>query len=166
MSKEKKIHFNFIDVLILLCFVVLIGGFAFYATGNWQTNSNTTKTQPNHVVRYVLTAENVAPEVANAVKEGDVVKDSAKETVKGEIVQIISNEKYVKKLYNAEKGVYEEAEHPQNRTIVVAIESDYVLNGKTAMIDDAEIKVGKSVNYKTSEYAIDGYITEVKKIEK
>ena len=166
MSKEKKIHFNFIDILIVLCFVVLIAGFAFYATGNWQTNVDTQATQSTHVVQYTLTADNLPPEVANAIKVGDTVKDSAKETVKGTIVKVVSKEKYVKEIFNANDGTYVLSEHPENYTVVMVIESSYVLSDNTAMIDDSEIKVGKKIHYKTPGYAFEAYITGVENIEK
>ena len=166
MSKEKKFHFNFIDVLIALCFVVLIAGFAFYATGNWQTNSDTQQTSSQHIVRYTINLENISPEVANAITEGDTVKDSAKETVKGHIAEIISKEKTMSSVFNSNRGVYAMKEHPENYTVVLAVESSYVLSGNTAMIDDTEIKVGKQVHYKTDRYAFDGYIIGVEKIEK
>ena len=166
MSKEKKIHFNFIDILIILCFVVLIGGFGFYATGNWQTNSDTTATADNHIVKYTITAENLRPEVAKAIKEGDIVKDSAKETVKGAVSKIISITPFEGDIFNANEGVYVKSPHPENLTVVLNVESSYVLSDNTAMIDDMEIKVGKKVHFKTSTYAFDGYITDVEKIEK
>ena len=166
MSKERKVHFNFIDILIILCFVVLIGGFGFYATGSWQTNLKTTSTNDNHVIRYTLTADNLSPEVADAIKVGDVFKDSAKETVKGTVAEIISNEPYTNVIFNANEGVYVKSEHPINRTVILAVESSYVLNNNSAMIDDLEIKVGKKIHYKTSGYAFGAYITDVEKIEK
>ncbi len=165
MSKERKIRFNFIDVLIILCFVVLIAGFGFYATGNWQTNADTDTTAANHIVRYTLTADNLKPEVADAIAENDVLKDSAKETVKGKIVNIVSNKPYYANIFNANAGEYVLSEHPENRTVVLVVESSYVLNDKTAMIDDTEIKVGKAVHYKTDKYAFKAYITDVEKIE-
>ncbi len=166
MSKGKKIHFNIIDILIILCFVVLIGGFSFYATGNWQTNVKVYTTDDNHIVRYTIIAEDILPEVADAITVGDIVKDSSKETVKGTIAEIISNEPYTKTNFNSETGVFVQAKHPENRTVVLAIESSYVLNDNTAMIDDMEVKVGKKIHYKTPGYAFEGYITDVNKTEK
>ena len=166
MSKEKKIHFNFIDILIILFFVVLIGGFGFYATGNWQTNTGSSKSMDNHIVRYTITAENLRPEVAGAIKTGDVVKDSAKETVKGTIAEIKSISPFEAEIFNANEGFFVKSTHPENLSVVMTVESSYVLNGNTIMIDDMEIKVGKSIHFKTPGYAFSGYITDFEIIEK
>lgn len=162
-NEKKKIHFNFIDILIVLFFVVIVVGFTYYTSGSWQTNMPSKTNTAQSKVRYTLTADNLSPEVAAAIKEGDVVRDAAKDTVKGTIVQVVSVDKYLRNVLDEKNDVFVQAEHPENYTVVLIIESAYTLNGNTAMIDDAEIKVGKKVHYKAHDYAFEAYITEVEK---
>ena len=164
MSKEKKLHFNFIDVLVIICFAILICGFAFYATGNWQTNHGDVSSNQN-TVKYVITAEDISPQVAESISVGDELKDSAKETVKGKITKIISDEKFKESVFNSETGEFVLSEHPINHTVVLEIESSCVFSGETAVIDDTEVKVGTYLHLKTPKYAIGSYITAVEKVK-
>ena len=166
MAKEKKLHFNIIDVLIILAFVLLIAAFAFYATGNWQTNSDADEVN-DKLVQYTLHADNISEPVAKAIKVGDILKDSSKDTVKGKVIKINTAEKFVnEESFAAEIGDYVACEHPTDYTIDIVVESAYTADGETAMIDDTEIKVGSQLHLKTTGYAFGAYITEVNKTQK
>ncbi len=162
MANEKKIHFNIIDILIILGFVIIIAGFSFYASGVWQTNPGNDASVAQNRVRYVLYAENVRPEIANSISVGDELKDAGKSLTKGCVVEIISNEPYIdKESYNEETGEFVSTEHPKNRTVKFVVESGYTDNNGVIMIDDLEIKVGKAEYFKSTKYVIRATILDV-----
>ena len=163
-NEKKKIHFNIIDILIILAFVILIVGFSYYAGGKWQTNSN--QSESVNLVRYTLHAENISEGVANLIEEGDTLKDASKDTEKGKIVKINYIEKYVnKEAFDTEKGEFVSAEHPKNYTADFIVESAYSLKGNTIMIDDMDLKIGKKSTYKSGKYALNAVITAIDEIE-
>ena len=166
MSTEKKrVHFNFIDILIILAFVVLVVGFSYYANGNWQTNS-ARQSGDNNVVRYTLHADNISEGVAKLIKVGDTLKDASKDTEKGEIVKINYIEKYInKEAFDSEKGEYIAAEHPKHYSADFVVESAYSLSGQTITIDDMELKIGKKNTYKADNYALNAVIVSIDEIK-
>ena len=163
MSKEKKLHFNFIDILIILCFAVLVIGFAFYATGNWQTNNKSTTALEEKQVQYVVFIDGAIPQLTEAIKVGDVLKDSARETILGEIAEIRNKEHAKITVYNENKEEYVKTAHPETYSFELVIKSNYSLEDDTVVIDGTEIKVGKSLHFKTDRYAVGGYIVAVDK---
>ena len=167
MNKEKrKIHFNFIDVLIIIAFVVLIIGFSYYATGHWQTNSGGI-TEGGDMIRYTLHADDVPESVAKMLSEGDELKDASKDTYKGRIVQINTVEKFTdKEAFDNIDGIYIHSEHPTNYTVDFDVESAYSVSGNAITIDGAEIKVGKKSTYKSNDYAISAVIAGIEEIHK
>ena len=161
MSKEKKVSFNLIDVLIIIGFVLIIGGFCFYAMGNWQTNHDD---KSPVTVKYTLQATNIAPEVANLISVGDELFDTAKDTSKGKIIAVKYNKHYVNEdAFDSETGEYWRDQHPVNRSVEFVVESSYSLNGETVMIDDTEIKISKKYHLKTTDYALYAYCTKIEK---
>ena len=164
-TEKKKVHFNIIDILIILAFVVLVVGFSYYANGNWQTNS-AKQSENNNVVRYTLHADNISEGVAKLIKVGDTLKDASKDTEKGTIVKVNYVEKYVnKEAFDNEKGEYIAAEHPKHYSADFVVESAYSLNGQAITIDDTELKIGKKNTYKANSYALNAVITSIEEIK-
>ena len=165
-NEKKKLHFNFIDILIILAFVVVIIGFSYYATGHWQTNSGGIS-ETTDVVRYTLHAEDVPESVAKMISEGDELKDASKDTFKGKIVKINANEKFVdKEAFDSINGIYTQSEHPTKYMVDFDVESAYVLSGNAICIDGAEVKVGKKSTYKSDNYALSAVVTRIEEIQR
>ncbi len=163
MQKGKNFHFNIIDFLVILLVAFIIIAFAFYATGKWRSEASSDNVS-NASVKYTLFVKTVEPHVCDLIQAGDELRDSAKDTVKGKISNIISTEKYVDyEAYNTEDGVLNPSTHPYYYSVEVEIESPCVINNGTAYIEDMEIKVGEQITLKSSKYVLPGYIIAVEK---
>ncbi|MDP4117988.1 MAG: DUF4330 domain-containing protein [Bacillota bacterium] len=162
MAKEKKIHFNFIDILIIIGFVIAVLGFSFYAMGHWQSNPANNVENNKKMVTYILYAKNVPPEVADSIKVGDELKDASKNMTKGKIIEIRSKKKYVDDdAFDKGNGVYAPAQHPENYSMELVMKSGYSMKKDTVMIDNSELKLCIPMMYRTDRYAINAYVSKI-----
>lgn len=113
---------------------------------------------PTHVV---VRFNNIIPEIAKIIQNGDVSIDSGKdEFVVLKNVRKIEDDKVLAFLQNKEK--YEIQERPDYKLVEVVFEVPVVKNEGNNFYKNQKIKVGQPFRFETEKYEISGTIIEVK----
>jgi len=156
-KKEKKVAFNFIDVLIIIAVLMIVVVFGFYASGKWQDNNNAGASE----LTYTVEIANVDQDVAGMFKVGDKLRDSRKDTSVGEVSKVENIKPYTVPTENAKDGTFVESQKPGKYTVTVDVKSAYEKAGNDIKIDDVDIKVGSSFIVKGNGYAANALIVGV-----
>lgn len=162
-SNKQKARFNFIDALIILIILAVVGAAVYLiAVGGTIELTPSLKGTVNYTVRLSSVEADALP----LIRENDTVKDSSTGKVIG-TVRSIKTEKakhYGTTAIPAEKGGYTIAatEYADRYDVYVTVSTEAVKdkNG-ISRIADIRLLVGSQVNFKVPSFTMVSYIVKV-----
>lgn len=158
MSKEGKVvkkRFNLLDAFIVLVIVVLIGG------GWYVYEKQTENMQKNkQVIDYTVELKAVTQSFADAIKTGDLIRESIRGNTLGYVEEVTSapateiTTDYI-------NGKYVNAPIPNKLDLMVKIKSEAMVSEKSISVGGLEIKIGQKLAIKGKGYANQGFILNI-----
>ena len=164
MNETKKARFNFIDAIIILVILAVIGAAVYLIAVESRVNRSANMGNIDYVVRI----SGVSEDALSFISVGDAVKDS----VSGETMGIIRTVRTEKTRYygsvakkNAD-GSYTlpKSEYPDRYDVYVTISANATEDARGIYyIGTTKILTGSAVYFKVSSFASVSYITDVYK---
>ena len=162
-EKKSKRKFNFIDFLVVLVIISVIG-IAFYIFSPW---SKIEKLWSNNQVEitYLVEMKDVSPEDIELIKAGDSVKNSVTKNPLGTIVDVVSIENaytYDYVLDQDEKMNAVVVENPQKYNVVIRVSAyaDYQENVGYS-VNGCRVAIGESFDLRFPLYSHSGTCTQL-----
>ena len=162
---KKKKGFNFIDFVIILIVLAIIGGtvYLFSPISFLKKASSAIE----GTLDYTIEIRNVDITFIDNIKENDIVIDSVTKKQLGTVSTVDHNTKYAELNYQSadrEQGKDEGfmMEYPNRYNIIVTITSsaDYIV-GEGYTVNNCRIAVGKKLYLRFSDYVCEGYCVYV-----
>ena len=164
MNETKKARFNFIDALIILVILAIIGAAVYLIVMDRHTNRSANLGNVDYVVRISGASE----EALAFITVGDTVKDSVSGEVMG-IIRAVRTEKttyygtYAKK---ADDGTYAltKSQYPDRYDVYVTISANATIDARGIYyLGTTKLLTGSAVYFKVPSFAAVSYVTEVYK---
>lgn len=161
-KNQKETKFNFIDVIITVSVLFIVGIIVFAAL----SNSGVSNVKKTISVEYTVRMEGVKKEHLSYVHEGDTVIDSRTGVEIGKIISIRQPENTKYYGNKMTPGTEDEArivvsEHEDFYDLYVTISSPAVIGkNNIAYIDSNKILVGAPIYFRISPFANIGYIVD------
>ena len=138
---NKKIRFNYVDVIIvLLVVVVFVAGFMFVKKG-----VTSGETLPE--VSFTVEVKRMPEEYKTNFSVGDKIRDALKGDTLGVVTEITSKPATDLKT-SADSGKYTIAEYEDREDVYITIKGTPTAYGANIIMAQQEIKVGKSIYIK------------------
>ena len=152
--KGGKRRFNFIDVLIILAFI-LIGAIVlnlFFPQGLFKSSS------VKKEIQYTVEFLGVDELFVDKIKENDTVIDSVAKYNMGNVMTVDSSMPYTELKYDSAEGVGHLAtfENKYNVLVTVSVAAEYN-EGEGYSVGDRRIAVGEKLSLRFPDYASEGY---------
>ena len=159
-KKEKKQRkFNFVDFLLILLALAIIGGVVYLFTPGSFINKMG-KAQEGILV-YTVEIKGVNADYLNKIHENDVVVDAATKTTLGTVTAVDYNTKQTVLEYEEqEDGTYAGilSEYPNRYTVLVTITATANYVAKDGyFVNNYRVAVGESVALRFPDFAAEGY---------
>jgi len=160
IDKKGKLFgkINIIDLLVIL--VIIFFAFNAFSTTNEIENQEITESE-NALM--TLEFEEVHSNFLNVVEIGDLVRDSVRGFVLGEIVEVHS-ESY-KEMVTTTDGKVEYKEIPGKYNIQVILEIQGVFDGNGVLVESKRYYIGSETRIKTEDYVTDAFVLDITKNE-
>ncbi|MFO7888169.1 MAG: DUF4330 domain-containing protein [Eubacteriales bacterium] len=160
IDKKGKLFgkINIIDLLVIL--VIIFFAFNAFSTTNEIENQEITESE-NALM--TLEFEEVHSNFLNVVEIGDLVRDSVRGFVLGEIVEVHS-ESY-KEMVTTTDGKVEYKEIPGKYNIQVILEIQGVFDGNGVLVESKRYYIGSETRIKTEDYVTDAFVLNITKNE-
>ena len=164
MNETKKVRFNFIDAIIILVILAVIGAAVYFILAGNQSDRSANMGNMDMVVRLSGVEDDALP----FLYVGATVKDS----VTGEdigTIRYIRTEKtryYGSNAIKNKDGTYTlpESEYPDRYDVYVTLSGNATKDSRGIyMIGDTKILIGSAVYFKVPSFAAVAYITEIYK---
>lgn len=164
MNETKKARFNFIDALIILVILAIIGAAVYLIAMDRHTNRSANLGNVDYVVRISGASEDALA----FITIGDTVKDSVSGEVMG-IIRAVRTEKspyygsYAKK---ADDGSYSltKSQYPDRYDVYVTISANATIDARGIYyLGTTKLLTGSAVYFKVPSFAAVSYVTEVYK---
>ena len=162
---KKKKGFNFIDFLIILIVLAIIGGIVYLFSPISFLKKATSAIEGT--LDYTIEIRNVDITFIDNIKENDIVIDSVSKNKLGTVSTVDHNTKYTELNYQSsdrEQGKDEGfmMEYPDRYNIIVTITSsaDYIV-GEGYTVNNCRIAVGEKLSLRFSDYVCEGYCVYV-----
>ncbi len=158
-QKKNKRKFNFIDFLLILVIITVIGCviYVFFPI-SWFQNL---RKENVGAIQYSIEVKGVDSEFLNRIKENDVVIDSVSKSTLGTVTAVDYNTKYsVLKYEKNEKGDYVGvlSEYPDRYNIMITITADAEYTpGNGYMVNSCRIAIGEKMYLRFPDYVCEGY---------
>lgn len=145
---------SILDIAVVLVIVLAIGGV-------YISKSKTIKISKPTTVVYTAELIDLSKDIADGIKPGDILNDSAKNTDLGKIIEVVEKKPYELINENKQNGSYVKAVVPNRYVAKVVIENNAATVKKDeTMISDFDIKVGKTINVRSTYYVARGVILD------
>ncbi len=152
---EKKIKFNFVDVIIILLVVaVFVFGISFVKKG-------VTTGEQYPKVSFTVEVKCMPEDYDTKFKIGDKIRDAVKGDTLG-VVTAITSKPATDLVENSANGEYRIAEYENREDVYITIEGTPTSYGADVVIGQQKIKVGEMVYIKNIGTVGRGYVVEMK----
>lgn len=154
-KKEKKFHFNVIDVflVLLICAALALVVYVFSSDGLNRKNETI-------AIQYQLEVQSMREEWQGLIQIGDKVFDSTTQALIGEVVDV-SYSPYVFIGFNDELGEVVYSDYPDyvNMTVTVSADASKSTDGYT--INGCSLKIGEDITFRTPKLSRQGNCVEI-----
>jgi len=160
IDKKGKLFgkINIIDLAVVL--VIIFFAFNAFSTSNAIENQEIIEAERAYIT---LEFEEVHSNFLNVVNVGDLVRDSVRGFVLGEIVEVES-ESY-KEMLTSSDGKVEYKEIPGKYNIQVILETKGVFDGNGVLVESKRYYIGSETRIKTEDYVTDAFVLNITKAE-
>lgn len=157
--KERKLRFNFIDVIIILLIAAVIFVLAYVFVLSDRKNDVTVDTQYT-TIRYVVQITNVDEKFDGLVKVGDNVEEAIARKNIGKVVGVQS-EPYQKVTFDYENGRETVATVDGFLTVNITIEATATESDSAFSVGGCDIRVGQLYSLAMPDLYCGGYCIEL-----
>lgn len=162
-TKKRKRGFNFVDFLLILIVLAIIGGIVYlFSPISFLKNLGS---EVNGTLDYTVEIQNVDVMFIENIKENDIVIDSVSKNTIGTVSAIDHNTKYTELDYReSEDGQYEGVllEYPDRYNISVTITANAeFISGQGYNVNNCRIAVGEKISMRFKDYICEGYCVYV-----
>lgn len=159
-SNRQKTRFNFIDVLIILIILAVVGAAVYLiVTGNMETRRS-----ENSNIEFTVRLSAVDEEYLSLIRENETVKDSSTDRAIGTIKKITTEKtRYYGNIAVPTENGYTvtTAEYDDKYDVYVTISAYAKANDRGIyMIGNLRILVGAPINFKVPSFTSVSYITD------
>ena len=162
MSKKSgKSRFNFIDVIVILAIVAVIGAAVLIVLSRSGVVSASKTAHVEYTVRFTLVRE----EFTSYVKTGDTVKNSSTGNDIGNVIAVRTPEKSVYSdarsiIGDGDEKTVAVSEFPDLYDLYITVSSTATLNDNgIAIVDGNMILIGSPIYFRDGLFAKEGFIT-------
>jgi len=162
-GKKKKRGFNFVDFLLIIIALAIIGGVIYlFSPISFLKDLGS---QINGTLDYTVEIRNVDVMFIENIKENDVVIDSVSKNTIGTVSAIDHNTKYTELDYreNADgqyEGVFLEYPDRYNITVTITADAEF-LEGQGYSVNNCRVAVGEKMSLRFKDYVCQGYCVYV-----
>lgn len=154
MTMDKKIKFNYVDVIIILMVVlVFVAGFKFVKKG-------VTSSDVLPAVSFTVEIKSVPEEYKTNFEIGDKIRDAVKGDTLGVVTKVESKPSSNLEI-SSDDGTYKISEYAGREDVYITIKGTPTSYGANVIIAQQEIKVGKMIYIKKPGCVGRGYIVEM-----
>lgn len=162
-EKKKKKGFNFVDILLILIALAIVGGVVYLFSPMSFLKDLTSKI--NGTLDYTVEIRNVDIMFIENIKENDIVIDSVSKNTLGTVSAIDHNTKYTELDYQeSEDGQYEGVllEYPDryNISVTITANADFV-DGQGYEVNNCRVAVGEKLTLRFRDFVCEGYCVYV-----
>lgn len=157
--KERKIRFNFIDVVILLLIAAVVFAVLYVFVFSARNDSPAAQTQYTKI-RYVIQAVGIDEKYDGLVKAGDSVEEAISRKAVGSVVGVQS-EPYQKVTFDYENGKETVALVEGKITMNITIEATATESDSAFTAGGCEIRVGQQYSIAMPDLYCSGYCIEL-----
>ena len=161
-DKKVKRKFNFIDFLIVLVLIAVIGSLI-YAFSPW-TNIEKLWANNQTELTYFVEIKDVSPEYIDMIKSGDTVINSVTKNSLGTVEEVTNVENAYVYDYVPEDGkmtcVILENPKKYNITLKITTLADYN-EGIGYSVNGCRVAIGEMLNLRLPTYTCSGYCTQI-----
>ena len=167
-KKVNKGKFNFIDFLVILVILAVIG-LAIYVFSPWTTVEKLWTSDAVDITYYVE-VKDVAPEYIDLIKEGDTVLDAVSKNSIGTISEITYQSSYLYE-YNVDDNgkvsctrvnapAQKDGNVAENITLKITVQADYE-KGVGYTVNGCRVAIGELLNIRLPKYTCSGYCVQM-----
>ncbi len=162
-SEKKQRKFNFVDFLLILLILAIIGGAVYlFLPGSFINKTGKAKTG---TLVYTVEIKGVDGDYLNKIHENDVVVDAVTKNTLGTVSAVDYNTKHTALEYvQQQDGTYEGvlSEYPNQYTVLVTItaSADYV-DQDGYFVNNCRIAVGQGMALHFPDFAAEGYCISI-----
>jgi len=157
--KERKLRFNFIDLLILLVIAAGIFAVLYIFVFSGRGKSTVVDTQYTKI-RYIVQFQSVDEEFADSVVAGDLVEEPVERRTIGTVVAVQS-EPCQKIIFNYDEAKETVATYDGKVTMYITVEADAVETDSAFTVDGLPIRVGTQYSLSMPNMYGNGYCIEL-----
>ncbi len=163
--KNKKKGLNFVDFLLILIVIAIIGGIVYMFSPISFLKKATSAVEGT--LDYTIEIRNVDVSFIDNIKENDIVIDSVSKNTLGTVSAVDHNTKYAElgyQIVEQEQEKYEGfmMEYPDRYNVIVTItaNANYIA-GQGYDVNNCRIAVGEKLYLRFSDYVCEGYCVYV-----
>jgi len=145
---------NIIDLLILLLIIAVVGRYA------WKSQAQKPSGVQAQTIEVVLLVKDVRDATVNAIKEGDIVRETKSNVVLGKITNI--EVKPADTLVNTADGKVVNYPNPILKDIYVTVRGTGTAGENAIVLGNSEIRIGTTLAFKTNIYAVVSTVMGIK----
>lgn len=158
-SENKAFRINFVDVLLTLFIVAIVGVGAFMIGSAFGIDISAEK--EDMTIEYTLQLRGMMPEFKDNVTVGETVIDAQKRLNLGTVTAVWS-EPYEKDVYDEESGTMVKAVHPENVTMYIRISSPGYVTDEMYYVNGIKMAVGIGLSIHTKDLCATGYVSDMR----
>ncbi len=155
---NKKIHFNLIDLLILL--LVAAVAFVLLYVFVFSDRQNEGAQVKYTTIQYVIEVQNVEERFENAVSRGHIIQDAIQRKTIGTVVGVQASP-FVKRTFDYENGKETVSTVSDRLSLKITVEAQAIETDRAFSVDGCEIRVGQQYSIMLPEFYGIGYCIEI-----
>lgn len=164
-KQKKKRSFNFVDFLLILIALAIIGGVVYlFSPISFLKNM---RSKINGTLDYTIEIRNVDVKFIESIKENDIVIDSVSKNTLGTVSAVEHTTKYNELYYHVSEsdpnkydGVLLEYPNKYNISVTITTNADYI-KGQGYSVNNCRVAVGEKFNLRFRNYVCEGYCVYV-----
>ena len=164
VKKKKKVYFNFIDLILILLIVALIGALVYiFSPVSWIRDL---MQDHEKTIQYTVEIQNVDEAYLNLIKENDIVYNAVTKDTIGTVTAVDYNNKYseyvlVENVDSEDNdvsysGKFVEYDDKYNVIITITVTTDYN-EGEGYSVNSTRIAVGEKLSLNFPDFVGTGY---------
>ena len=153
---EKRIRFTFVDCLIVFVLLAILAGGWLFLTKGLGGNRD--------LIKYELYINNLKPEVAENIKVGDVIFDSAQKMEIGTVTKV-EKKPFVDQVFDSIQGTFSYQPVPDRYEVHIFAQEKGSFGDEKIEVNGYEIYVGKTVYVKSESFVCAATVWGVEKGE-
>lgn len=162
-KKKKKRGFNFVDFLLILIALAIIGGVVYiFSPISFLKDLSS---EINGTLYYTIEIKNVDIDFIENIKENDIVIDSVSKNTLGTVSVVDHNTKYTELDYHETddgqyEGVFLEYRDRYNISVTITANANFI-EGQGYTVNNCRIAVGEKLSLRFRDYVCEGYCVYV-----